>query len=248
MPSPDLLILAAIVFGAFLVGGATGFGSSVLTLTLAVHFFPIDFLVPVVVPLNLVLYGYLALRHRREVDRALLLRRILPLCGLGMPLGWLVFQYSDSEQLKFAFGLFVLSLALFEIARTLRRAAPVGRTSAPGGPLWLLGGGVVMGLWVSGGPLIVYWTSYALRDKGPFRATLSALWLLLNLVLLVAHLASGRIDLDTARVSALMLPALIVGAAIGEMLHGRLGERSFHVLVYLVLASAGGSIVVLGLI
>jgi len=246
MLDPDLLILAAIVLGAHLIGGATGFGSAVLSLTLAVHFFPIDFLVPMLIPLNLVLYGYLALRHRAEVERSLLLKRILPLCGLGMPLGWLVFQLGDSQQLKFAFGLFVLALALFEIARTLRRSAPADRTSAPGGPLWLLGGGVVMGLWVSGGPLIVYWTSYALRDKGRFRATLSALWLLLNLALLVAHLASGRLDLEVARTSALLLPALAVGAAIGEALHGRLGERGFRMLVYLVLAAAGGSIVVLG--
>lgn len=87
MLDPVLLALAPVVLAAYAVGTATGFGSAILTLALGVHLAPLTRLVPDVVILNVVYGAWLFARHRRHVDLRRLLGEVLPLMGLGLPVG-----------------------------------------------------------------------------------------------------------------------------------------------------------------
>jgi hypothetical protein len=149
-----LLLLGVITALGFTVGSAAGFGSSVVILTLGVHLFPLDLLVPVVVLLNQAMGIYLAVRYRKSIEMRLLLTRILPLAGIGLPIGFLVFHFVDIGSLKMALGGFVLVLAVLETVRLVRTGS--GARVHPLPP-WatvatLLGGGVLHGLWAAGGP------------------------------------------------------------------------------------------------
>ena len=241
---PKLFVLLAIIPFSYTVGATTGFGSAIIALTLALHLYPLDFIIPVIVPLNLVICLYLVIRHRTGVDRSLLKRKVLPFTLSGMPIGLVIFHVVQTEALKFWFGLFVVGLAVFELIRLTRANGEVA-----GKPLsqaqsifWLFGGGIVQGLWVSGGPLIAYWAGRSIPNKREFRSTLSALWLILNMILFFSHVATGGINLQTLKFSALLIPFQACGIALGEYIHGRLPERAFRMLVYVVLVFAGASV------
>jgi uncharacterized membrane protein YfcA len=244
---PNFLILVVIVFFSYMIGATTGFGSAVIALTFAVNFFPIHFLIPVVVPLNVAICGYLVIRHHSDIRRRMLVRKILPPVCVGMPVGIIIFDV-QIDGLKWAFGLFVLCVSLFELVNTARadRNAVTRPLSGPASLFWLLGGGVVQGLWVSGGPLIAYWAGRSLPDKGDFRSTLSCLFLILNVLLLFTHLFGGRINPESLRVSLVLLPVVFLGIAAGEWLHVRLPEKGFRVVVFSVLVFAGTAIVLRG--
>jgi uncharacterized membrane protein YfcA len=237
-----------IVFFAYQIGATTGFGSAIIAITFAVNFFPIDGLIPVVVPLNLAICSYLVIRHHRGIDKKLLLSKILPPVCVGLPVGFFVFTTVGTGNLKWAFGLFVLVLSVCELWRTVRsdRDTLIRPLSPLVSITWLLGGGIAQGLWVSGGPLVAYWASRTLPEKGAFRSTLSCLFLILNMVLFVSHLAAGRINLESLRTSLWLLPAVSFGILAGEWLHVRLEERWFRVTVYAVLVFAGAAIVIRG--
>lgn len=237
-----------IVFGAYMIGSATGFGSAIITLTFAALLFPLDFVIPVIIPLNLIICAYLVLRHHDGIDYNLLLRRIIPLTLLGMPVGLLLYYATDVTSLKWAFGAFVLVLSLLEINYLVRRAGngALRPTASRQTILWLLGGGVIQGLWVSGGPLVAYWAGRNIADKKTFRSTLALLWLVLNAVLLITHLIGGTINADSARTSAILLPFLAAGIVLGEIVHSHLPERAFRIFVYVVLAFAGAAILLKG--
>lgn len=244
----DYVLLFLIISFGFMVGTATGFGGTIISLTFAVLLFPMQFVVPIVVPLNVVLCIYMTGRHRGEVDLQALFKRILPFALLGIPPGIWVFTNAEAAWMRPAFGIFVFFLAIFELARIHRdknRLSPPDDT-ANASPVWLLAGGFIQGLWVSGGPLIAYWAVKALPSKGVFRSTLLAVWLVLNCFLLAGHLVVGRITGETALMSLQLFPALIVGILLGEPLHNRLPERSFRFLVYAVLLFAGAAILVKG--
>lgn len=245
---PHFPILAVIVFVAYQIGATTGFGSAIIALTFAVNFYPIDYLIPVLVPLNLAICSYLVVRHPSGIRRDLLLKRILlPVC-LGMPVGLVLFHTADTDRLKWTFGLFVLVLSAWELVRTsyASRAQLLRPLSGAASAAWLWAGGVIQGLWVSGGPLVAYWAGRTLPEKGAFRSTLSSLFLILNAVLFVSHLGAGRITPGTLRVSLLLLPAVFLGILLGEWLHARLPERGFRVVVFAVLVFAGAAIVLRG--
>jgi len=200
--------------------------------------------IPLIIPLNLVLCVYLVVRHHDGVDYRLFLQKIIPLSLLGMPVGMWLYYRTEAASLKWVFGLFVLALSLLEIAHLVRRKGqstlhPTGLRQTI---FWLLGCGVVQGLWVSGGPVAAYWAGRNIADKNTFRSTLSLLWIVLNVVLLITHLIAGTIDIASIRTSALLLPAVLIGIVLGEIVHTRLPERGFRIFVYLVLAFAGAAI------
>jgi uncharacterized protein len=240
-----LVLLAPIVCFSYMVAATAGVGAAVIALTIAVHFYPLDYLVPVIVPLNLTAYSYLAIRHRSGIDREVLLKRILPLALLGMPLGLWLYYTIETGSLKMAFGTFIFIVSTFELIRTARNGAnPVMRPiKTPATIFWLLGGGIIQGLWVSGGVMIAYWAGRSIPTKRVFRSTLATVWMTLNIVLLVSHLFAGSINANTGIVSAMLLPFVIAGIALGEWVHGRLSEYRFKMFVYAILFFAGGSII-----
>ncbi len=244
--SPDgiFLVLALIVLFAFSVEAAAGFGSTVLALALGVHLYPIPRLLPLIVPLNLVLELYLVTRHGAHVDRPLLWRRIVPLMGAGVAVGFALFSVASTQLLRTVFGVFVVVVAVHGLVSALAARA----SSLEALPAWasvsgLVGAGVTHGLFATGGPLLVYVLSRSPLDKGEFRSTLAAVWLIFNLVLTVMYAMSGRIDGDTVTALLFLLPVVCAGIMLGEWVHDRLDERRFRLAVLGLLMLAGASVV-----
>lgn len=240
---PPLLPLALVVCAAFAVESALGFGATVITVSVGARLMPVRALLPAFVPLNLALSLWLAARNRRDVDLALLGRRVLPLMLLGMPLGMLLVRRLSESTTRHLLGALVVALSVTQLARLVRAGGD--EPAAPPGPLGaalLTAAGVVHGMFGSGGPLAVYVVGRALPEKGRFRATLSALWLALNAVLVAGYAVDGALTGESLRATATLAPALGLGLAAGEWLHGRVPERAFRVGVYAVLLAVGAAL------
>ena len=251
-----LFPLMGIVFLSNLTEACAGFGSTILAIIFGARYFSIEDLIPILVPLNLLLSLTIVLRYPRDVDRKALVSRILPLTGIGMPIGIAIFQYAPSRALKIAFGVIVVLLGLFELAtealaktKASRAGTPAGKTAAQNrglpawqGVLFLLGGGVMQGLYASGGPFVVYYASREIRDKRKFRTTLALLWLILNIVLVASLILTGKLTRFTLLYSLYLLPALLLGMGAGMKVHDRVSETVFRRLVYALLVVAGASL------
>ncbi len=241
-----LALLSLIVAFAYSVGAATGFGDTVIAVTVASHLYEISFLVPALVVLNQVISLYLVARHYRNIDKALLLRWILPLALAGIPGGVAAFHVLKGNILKIVLGATVASLALLELTILIIKGEDwerkeMGKVQSA---LWIFGGGIIHGMYASGGALIAYYAARNIRDKKVFRSTLSALWLVLNSVLITFFAFTGRIETKMITTAGCMIPAVIVGIVAGEWLHSRIPEYRFRVLVFVILLLAGISVFV----
>jgi hypothetical protein len=254
MPSPGelrFLVFAAIVVLAFATEAATGFGATVIALTLAVNLMPIDAALPVLVPLNLAMSAWIVTRERAHVDRTLLWRRILPLMGAGLVVGLAIFDHVSMASLRRAFGAFVVVVAADGLWR-LRSGATNGSGDTAGSagaqPLpaavrggAILGAGVIHGLFASGGPLLVWALGRSSLEKRGFRATLSSVWLVLGTGLVTAYAFRGRVGWESFGASAALLPAVVLAIALGEWAHRRLDELRFRRVVFGLLLVAGST-------
>lgn len=229
------------------VGSIAGFGSAVICLTIGAHLYPIEVMVPVIVPVNLLSSTYIALRYYEATDWRIFLRRILPFCALGLVFGMSITPYIHGRALKIIFGVFVLYFALWELAQELMRTIRK-KPREPKEPerlprwksaLFLLSGGMLQGVYASGGPMVVSYASKAIHDKEVFRSTLSTLWTVLNTAMLVSFLRSGRIDGATFTTSAWLAPALVLGLWIGDVAHKRVSQHAFRTFVFLMLTVSG---------
>ncbi|MGE8499495.1 MAG: sulfite exporter TauE/SafE family protein [Pseudomonas sp.] len=231
-------LLGIIILLAYTLEAITGFGSVVIALALGALLLPIDHLLPILVPLNICMSGYLTWRYRRLIDRPLLLRMILPGMLLGTLAGYALLPWLDAAALKRGFGVLILWFAARELWRLYHRAPAPGRT--PGWVMRLATGaaGICHGLFASGGPLLVYALAGSDLDKARLRATLISVWFTLNSVLTLAFLLDGRLLPALPQIGA-YAPLLLLGVGLGERLHRHLNERQFRVIIYLVLLIAG---------
>lgn len=236
------LWLPLIVAGALLVEAALGFGSSVIVATLGAQLGPLDRVMPAFITVNLALSAWVTATSWRDIDRALLLRLVLPLASVGLALGFALGGAADRPAARAAFGAGVAVLSALELVRAVapsRDARPL--SPVPSAAMILLGG-VVHGVFSAGGPLVVYVVARRVGEKRVFRATLSALWLLLNAALVARWVADGTWSSRTARQALLLVPSLLLGSALGAALYRALPQRAFRVAAASVMGAAGLSL------
>lgn len=229
--------LGGFILLAYTLEAITGFGSIVIALSLGALLLPIDQLLPVLVPLNICMTGYLVSRHWSMIDRRLLLGTILPGMVVGTLLGYLLLPWLDAALLKAGFGALILWFAGRELWRLRRGGAGSTR------PAWLtrlitLGAGISHGLFASGGPLLVYGLAGTHLDKARLRATLVTVWFTLNSLLTLAFLFDGRLLPALPQVAA-YAPLLLLGIWLGERLHRRVSEQHFRIAIYCLLLVTG---------
>lgn len=242
----EVWLLAPIVALALTVEAIVGFGATVVTVALGAFLLPLDRLLAIYVPVNLLLSGWIVARHGRHADRTMLLRQVLPAMGVGLALGLAWLPYAPGSWLLLGFGGFVAVLAALGLVAHLR--SPAAESPGRGGPVVEVGAlvlaGVIHGLYGSGGPLVVWAAGRRLTDKSRFRSTLAVLWLVLNLVLVGRYATLGRLDAGTLAVSGALVPVLIVAILLGDRIHGRVPQKPFRLAVDAVLLLAGVALVV----
>ena len=213
---------------------AIGFGAILIAVTFGAHLMPLEQLLPLAVPISLTQSFLVAARHRRHVAASMMIRRILPLVGAGLLVGVLGVGTGRAAWLRPALGALVLGLAALSWSDDEARPAgsPLAARAA------LVAAGFIQGLLATGGPLLVWGLAREGLDRNVLRATLSAIWVCLNTVIVAAMVADGRIDgAAAARIGFLLLPAG-VGLLLGEAIHGRLDERTFRKGVWTMLGLA----------
>jgi uncharacterized membrane protein YfcA len=227
-----MISLAVVAFVAFSCEALAGFGGTVLALALGAHLRPLTELLAIIVPANLALSAGMVAAHARAVDGRLLLKQILPAMTAGLPFG-LALQHTSL--LRPLFALVVVALAVVGAVEPPRR-----QDAKKGGSILLLWlAGVVHGAYGSGGPLAVFVAAREVVDKHALRATLAALWLVLNAVLAATLTLDGHLTARTLAVSAALLPIIAGALAVGELLAARLSERPFRACGAALLGAAG---------
>ncbi|QEY63653.1 sulfite exporter TauE/SafE family protein [Metapseudomonas lalkuanensis] len=228
------LWLGLFILLAYTLEAITGFGSTLVALSLGALLLPIDDLLPVLVPLNILMSGFLAWRNRHQVQWRLLLATVLPGMLIGTSIGYGLRHWLDDGPMKLGFGLLILWFAL----RELLRGAPQGHR-----PSWMTrlqtgAAGISHGLFASGGPLLVHALAGTALDKAPLRATLLCAWFGLNSLLTLAFLHDGSLAPALPRIGT-YAPLLVLGALTGEYLHQRLAEGHFRTAIHLLLCLCG---------
>ncbi len=231
------LLVLALIF-AHTVETMLGFGATLLAMALGIYIFPLNTLLPVLVILGFLQNCWLVARWFRYLKWRVLIFNILPAVVAGMVVGiYYRTQVANYKQLLILLGIFIMAVSILEIILIYRTRFAAG--SLP----WYLGwpilivGGIFHGLYASGGPLIVYYSSRELKEPAEFKATVSMLWLILNFMLLLNLYSAGLINVNTITTTGIVLPGLIVGIIIGSTLKFR--AVVFKVLLYMLLFVAG---------
>ena len=224
LPLHVLLVAPLIVLLGYTIFGATGFGSSIISVPGLAHFFPLTFTVPLITTTDAFAATSTALRLRRARrlarSRATARRPML----IGITLGATLLAESAARS---------RAAGARGVRRDLRhlraRGCRAGSRSAPDWLVWPVGvvGGVFSALFGTGGPIYIVFLSARIDDKSALRATSAIVVAVSVWIRLALFIATGLLLDATLLVMlvAMLLPVMALGLWLGNRLHHALSGR-----------------------
>ncbi|OJV64484.1 MAG: hypothetical protein BGO41_12800 [Clostridiales bacterium 38-18] len=221
---------ALIILVASIVQGATSFGFSLLALPLLSFFFDIKVVVPALVCFSLVLNLMILIKLKLKPDIKLLLPLVI-FATLTIPIGVKALILIDEHLLKQLVSgiLLMVSLLMFFGVKIYFKNKWITYSIAG------IISGVLNGSVSLSGPPIVVLLSNEGVSRDDFRATLSSLFFILNIITIVMY-AQGGLLINLQLYKLLYLtPIMIVGTFMGIYLGNKINEVFFKRLVLLML-------------
>jgi hypothetical protein len=224
MAELTLAIACAIIFGAAIVRGFTGFGFSLLTISALSLFYPLPEIVPTIFVMELAA----SLNLLPAIWKDIHWRSLLPLivgAAIGTPLGvWALAHYAG-PQMQLALAAFILlAVGLMWRGFGLKSMPGTGATVAAGAA-----SGLANGAFGIGGPpaILFYFSSPA--GSAESRASLIAYFLATDAMgLATLSGMANLVTLSTAIRAAIYLPFLVAGIWIGHRAFKGVDEGKFR--------------------
>lgn len=217
----------------------TGFGSTVLAIPFVTGLLGMPEGVALLTVLGWFIALYFVIVCWRDIDWKQYLI-ITVIAGLGLPLGRHFTHSMPIPTLKIVLASFIIGAATLQFVRSTRPAAAGGwKLPLPALASFLFLGGIVHGMFSSGGPLIVLYATRTLTDKAKFRATLCLLWTTLNPLIMYDIAQKGQFTTAIAIRLGIMLPFLAAGIVLGDRIHKRVNAVLFRKVVFMSLLVVG---------
>ena len=230
-------IASAMAIAAF-VQSISGFGLALLSVPLMSLFTDVRLSVVVVNLIGLVTTSAQAWKEREHADAPLAIR-VTVAAIIGMPLGLVAFLFMSETYLKVGLGIVVLFVTLllmrgFTLRSTTRTAD------------WLLGGasGALSTSVGTNGPPLVFLFQARQMPQEIFRATISRVFILSNIVTVIIFASAGKITVDSIVAAAVSLPVLVIAISAGFWTRRFVNQQRFRILVLTLLVISGLSTIV----
>jgi len=245
----ETLYLIIITGTAFTIASIAGFGSNIIGLSLGLTLFPLTFLMPVLLPLNIVVNLLLAIRNRKNINQ-LIIKNIFPLFPAGSAIGLFIFHtFAMDRWVIILFALFILYVAIKDIYRQYREdhIVPAVKRKIDQSILekiYMTASGIIHGIFATGGPLIVIAVSRLNPGKDAIRSTLPIIWVIMNSILTATYAAAGLFNETTIKTTLILSPFALCGFFIGEHIYRKIDEERFKTIVSLILIAGAIAIII----
>lgn len=176
---------------------------------------------------------WVVIRDYKYIDVKKFLK-IIVIMFIGMVVGIQLFKIAPMNFLLTAYAILIILIALKKLFIQKEIKVPQSMMI-----IVLLVAGLVHGMFVSGGSFLVVYAVTVLSDKNEFRATVSAVWVLLNGYLMFDHFTQGFFTPDVIRMTLICIIPLAASVVIGNKLHDKINQQTFLKLTYILLLIAG---------
>lgn len=231
------LISAAIVAGSYVIFGISAFGASLFTVPLLSFLYPLNFVLPMVVLLDVSAALALGRRFSREADKSEL-KWLAPFSLVGAVLGVTLLVILPHRAMLIALAIFLLTYGAY----SLYEGMPTRRVSRRWAPVAGFAGGTMGTLFGAGAPPYAIYLTRRLTDKGALRATLSNIVLLSVSIRALVFTFGGLMHADRLIAFAMLVPFALAGLWLGNRIHGRISHAALLRFVAILLVSMGLSL------
>lgn len=233
------LFLAAAFFGG-LVTGVSGFAMGLVVSGVWLHIIEPGQNALLIVLCGLVTQGTGIWRIRHAIDW----RRLWPFIvggAAGVPTGTALLTMVDPDTFRITMGVLLVLFSLYGLMR------PAFKPVQGGVPAELGVGivnGLIGGLTGLGGIAVTIWTQLRGGPKDAQRAIFQPVLFMTFVMTAISLAFTGAYTLETMKLYAWALPALVAGLWCGLKLYDKLDDQAFRRVILVLLLAAGLSLVV----
>jgi len=233
---PEYLIASLIIALAQAVYVLFGFGAGLIAVGgLALVFPEIQDVVVLLLLVNLPAELFVVSRNLGVISW----RGVLRICigiVVGIPIGTQILRVAEPTLILLILGACLVLVGLVFARLPDRPAITWPAWTAP--PVGLLSG-LLTGLFGTGGPPLIVYYHLTSPPKAFFRGNLMAIFLLKTFVRVPAYAVGGLISLPRLWSGLAVMPAVLLGAWIGNRIHVEVEEATFRRLVSVALILIG---------
>lgn len=242
MTTAQLIVVAVAIFLAAFTQVIAGFGFALLAMPIMTLAVPVEQAVVVSTLLGMVSTSWMGWHLRAVVVRPIA-KRLALAAFAGMPLGLWILNVVSDRALRLALGVAVL-IATALLVRRINLAHV--------GPTFDIAAGFISGVLntslSTNGPPLVFDLQARQLAPNEFRATISAVFAVSNVVGLALFIADGKITADGIHASLVAIPAWVIGQGLGWPVRKHMHGERFRVMVLVLLFLAGTTAVVFAVV
>ncbi len=238
----ELIVVATAIFVASFVQVLSGFGFALLSMPIMTLALPVKEAVVVSTLLGMISTTWQARVLRADTEWPLA-KRLTLAAFFGMPLGLFILNVVSDTALRLTLGIAVIIATILLIARINLSAASNHFDYAVG-----FVSGVLNTSLSTNGPPLVFGLQARHLGAAPFRATISTVFALSNIVGITLFALNGKITKDGLVASAIALPAWLIGQGLAWPVKKHFHGERFRNLVLALLFTAGTFTIVFALV
>jgi len=235
------VLFLLILFVAFTIQSLTGFGGPPIAMPLSIPVVGVAAAKPVITLGAWLSALIIAVKNYKDIDW----RELAKMSGvmlLFMIAGLWLFKNVQMSYLQVIYGVIVMAIGIKKLFFPSEKTMPKWLSAAA-----VCAAGVMQGLFVSGGSFLVVYAVSAIPEKQKFRATLSAVWVVVNLLLIGSYFFDGSFSPPVLALSAWSLIPMIGAVVVGSLLAGKLNQKTFLKVAYILLIISGAVLLITNL-
>lgn len=238
------IIFLIVVLITNIIQGITGFAGTVLAMPPSVLLVGFETAKPILNVLGILAGIYVVATSYKSIDKKEFIK-IVGVMLLGIASGILLKSMFTGNPLLLykILGAIVVSIGLFGVYKVFIKK---NDSDKPQNKIvsysLLISSGIVHGMFVCGGPLLVSYLTGKIKDKQTFRSTISAVWVVLNSVIMFDDIRAGYFTSDMFVLLAVSCAVLFLGMIIGNRLYSKMSRELFMKITYVLLVISGASL------
>ncbi|MFI3213547.1 MAG: sulfite exporter TauE/SafE family protein [Eubacteriales bacterium] len=224
----------AVIFLSNIIQAITGFAGTMLAMPISIKLIGMN---PARIALNAVATAasiYIVAKDYKQVNLKMLKRALLWMT-VGTLISMIVYRTINTTILLYLYGVVIIGIALHKLfIKNQVSIKPYFMN------IILILAGILQGLFASGGPFLVIYLVSNIKDKHEFRATVSAIWIVLGAVFAIQNMEYTTIS--DVRISSLSMIPLVLGVILGDQIHRKIPQEKFMKMTYVLLLISGFSV------
>ena len=228
------IFVIAIIFLSTFTRSALGFGDALIAMPLLALVVGITTATPLVAMGASTIAIMILSRAWRDVNIRAAWRLVLSSL-VGIPIGLYFLKTAPESIVKAVLGIVLIGFGLYNLVAPKLPHLRSEKLSY----LFGFGAGILGGAYNANGPLVVVYSALRRWSPGNFRATLQGYFFPTGFTVVISHGLAGLWTPRVLRLYLYVLPVIVVGVIVGEIVNRKFSVERFYNVVYIVLILVG---------